>query len=176
MGILRRIATAGAALVVSGCATIFSNGPSTVRVESDPSGARVTAQNGEVWGTTPFTRTEKPRNGAVLMFSRESYDAATMPLNRTIKPIAFLNLLNVLAWGIDFATGSLWKYDETTLRANLSRRTSLLTPAERQDLACSAYAAIWAAGAEQTFTERATRAAAVREVLEVPITACAAGS
>lgn len=164
-------------LLLGGCATVLASGPSTVRVESDPSGAKVTAQNGEVWGTTPLSRTEKPVGDRVLTFTLAGYDAAVLPLTRTIKPIAFLNLTNLLGWAIDFATGAMWKYDESYLRAQLARKTAELTASERRVFACANIESIHnrvAKGATKA-EEAEVRLAAVEEVAGVTRATCSDG-
>lgn len=133
----RFVLSAFAVLLLSSCATLFSPGPSVLRIESDPAGAKVVAQNGETWGTAPFTRTEKPKKDAVLTFTAAGHDTQVITVSRTIKPVAFLNLFNVLFWGIDFATGNVWKYDETYVKATLAKRTSAMSPDVRREFVCS---------------------------------------
>lgn len=164
-------------IVATGCATVLASGPSTVRIESEPAGARVTAQNGEVWGTTPVTRTEKPVGDRVLTFTLTGYDVAVLPLTRTIKPIAFLNLTNVLGWAVDFATGAMWKYDETYLRAQLAKKVGELPPASRHVYACHAYASIERVASDQhmPIAEVNARNAAVAAVTGSSVDSCTLG-
>lgn len=118
----------------TGCATLFASGTETVSIDSEPDGARVTTQNGQTLGNTPFTTQLDPARSYVLTFTREGYETATYNLGKKVDGIAFLNLLCLLCWGIDFATGALWGLEENTINVTLNRRTAALehlTPEQR---------------------------------------------
>ena len=128
-----------AVLGISGCATMFAGGAKTVRIESEPAGATVTTQNGLTLGTTPLITNLRADN-YVLRFSMEGRQDASFALNRKVQGIAFLNLLCVLCWGIDFATGALWGLDEGFVRVTLPpQATSRL---DLHQMACENYAAL----------------------------------
>jgi PEGA domain len=118
----------------AGCATLFAGGAETVSIDSEPDGARVTTQNGQTLGSTPFTTQLDPSKTYVLTFARDGYDNATFTLGKKVDSIAFLNLLCVLCWGIDFATGAIWGLDTHEVNVTLNRRSAAmekLTPEQR---------------------------------------------
>lgn len=132
------------AMMLPGCATMFSGGNDSITLESEPSQATVTTQNGMTLGTTPLTTSLKP-DDYILTFSREGYTPATYALSRTVDGVAFLNLLCVLCWGIDFATGALWGLDDDFVRVTLNSEGESAAAEGNEPLtrlACSNYSAL----------------------------------
>jgi hypothetical protein len=136
------------ALTMSGCATLFAGGNETVTIDSDPPQARVTAQNGQVLGTTPLTTSLKPAD-YVLTFTKDGYNPTTYSLTKKVDGIAFLNLLCVLCWGIDFATGAVWGLTDSMVRVTMNRisNDNALPSQAMMDLACLNYTALQSAHA-----------------------------
>ena len=128
------------AIAVGGCATLFAGGSETVRIESEPAGATVTTQNGLTLGTTPLLASLKPRD-YVLQFAKPGFGAATHALSKKVDGIAFLNLLCVLCWGVDFATGAVWGLEEEFVKVTLAPQSA---EAEQKigALACANYSAL----------------------------------
>lgn len=157
---------------LSGCATMFASGPEPVTLTSEPSGARVTTQTGMTLGVTPVTTQLEPKS-YVLTFNKEGYEPAAFTLGKKVDGAAFLNLLCVLCWGIDFATGALWGLDTNQAHVTLSPATAML-PGNRQDLACANYDALRQTEEEGKIKEAdlARGEQLVAAVTGVPATAC----
>jgi len=49
------------------------------------------------------------------------YQEKTFQPQTNFNPVAILNLLSILGWGIDAATGALWKYDPTFYNIQLQK-------------------------------------------------------
>lgn len=162
-------------LAASGCATLFAGGNESVTFNSEPSGARVTTQTGQTLGTTPFTTSLDPSRSYTLTFARDGYSPATVQLGRKVDGIAFLNLLCLLCWGIDFATGAVWGLEENAVNVTLTRGGGgLASFTEYRQLACSNYAALDNAVATRTMSEamRASGEALVEQATRVPRASC----
>jgi hypothetical protein len=98
-------------LFSSGCATIFTGTKQTIQLDSEPSGALVQV-DGIDRGKTPLALTLKKGNdGQVIRLDKEGYETRTFQAQTTFNGVAVLNFFNLLFWGIDAATGALWKYD-----------------------------------------------------------------
>ncbi|HEX5724968.1 MAG TPA: PEGA domain-containing protein [Longimicrobiaceae bacterium] len=165
-----------AVCAVSGCATLFAGGSETITVNSEPSGAQVTTQTGQTLGTTPFTTTLDPSRSYTLTFTRQGYAPATVNLGRKVDGIAFLNLLCLLCWGIDFATGAVWGLEDDTINVTLSRGGGGLAAnfVEYKQLACSNYAALDHAVSTRTLSDglRRDADALVEQATRIPRAAC----
>jgi hypothetical protein len=137
---------------LSGCATMFASGNDTVRLESEPPGATVTTQNGMILGSTPLTTSLKP-DDYLLRFALEGYQEQTFALGREVESIAFLNLLCVLCWGIDFATGSVWGLEDDFVRVTMTPQSQANRDSSLQKLACHNYLALDIASFAGTLTQ-----------------------
>jgi hypothetical protein len=127
---------------MSGCATLFAGGNETVNIDSNPSGAVVTTQQGLTLGTTPFVANLVPRD-YILTFTLAGHNPGNYVLAKKVDGIAFLNLLCVLCWGIDFATGAIWGIEDDAIRVTLTPSHEMAeNDADLEYLACSNYAAL----------------------------------
>lgn len=119
------------ALPTTGCATLFASGSEQITISSQPQGATVSTQYGQPLGVTPFTTRLDPRNTYVLRFEKEGYHPSTFAVGHTLDGIAYLNLICVLCWGIDVATGAMWGLDTNAVNVTLNPLTAQLTPEQR---------------------------------------------
>jgi hypothetical protein len=104
----------GAALsfTLSGCATIFSGGSGSAQVMSDPEGAK--CQVGAHTVVTPGSVVVKHSSSSVPVICRkEGYEDGYATLNSEFNPVAIANLVFILPWVVDLATGNAWTHDET---------------------------------------------------------------
>lgn len=119
------------ALSTTGCATIFAGGSERITIDSQPQGAQVSTQYGQPLGVTPFQTRLDPRRTHVLRFEKEGYMPTSFAVGHTIDGITYLNLLCVLCWGIDVATGAMWGLKTNTVNVTLNPRVAQLTPEQR---------------------------------------------
>ena len=112
-----------ATLNFSGCASIFTGTTQSVQVNSVPSGASVSV-SGLDRGLTPLPVVlKKGSSGECLTLTLPGYQQKTFQPQTAFNPVAILNLWGILGWGIDAATGALWKYDPTFYNIQLQKVT-----------------------------------------------------
>lgn len=116
----------------SSCATMFTGSRQTVKVQSVPPGADVYVE-GEKMGQTPTEISlKKGFSPESVVIKKEGYDNKNLPLNTTFNPVALLNLLGLLGWAIDGATGAMMKYDKKFYEVTLDAKPSTaVTPANK---------------------------------------------
>lgn len=120
------------ALASASCATLFGDKDRLVRVDSRPSGASVRL-NGMPVGRTPATVEITSMTGNnTIEISEKGYESIVVPVKTSVQPIAFLNLLNILCWGIDFATGNVMRLDTKSISVDLEKRNATFEGVEGQ--------------------------------------------
>ncbi len=98
-------------LFMTSCATLFTGTKQTIQINSKPSGAKVQV-DGIDRGTTPTeVKLKKGNDGQVVTLKSDGFETKTLQPETAFNGVAVLNLFNILFWGIDAATGALWKYD-----------------------------------------------------------------
>ncbi len=113
-----------AAIVSSGCATMFSSNSQQVNISSQPPGARVTL-NGAYSGVTPLSLTLKTEQNYQVVVQREGYRDATATIHRDLNPVAILNLVSIVCWAVDLATGAFWRLEPTGVQVTLQPGTMM---------------------------------------------------
>ena len=117
------LALTGSALL-SACATIVTGTTQTIKVDSNPQGARIftaekTTENGKLIyankteaGVTPGTVAIPRKDGAVLL-EKDGYEPTEVPLNRRMAGWVWgdIVLLSLLSTSIDTSTGAAKEYD-----------------------------------------------------------------
>lgn len=108
------------ALVLSGCATLFSGTDDSVTFSSEPSGAMVLVDGRNV-GTTPVTvEIDRPGFGdADVTVQLEGYDTRQFELDKEFNTTAILNIFAPIGFLIDAVTGAIYKLDPTTYTVNM---------------------------------------------------------
>lgn len=98
-------------IVLSSCATIITGTKQKVQVNSSPQGAKVEV-DGIERGVTPLAvKLKKGNEGQTITLTLEGYETKSFEAETGFNTVAILNLFGILGWGIDAATGALWKYD-----------------------------------------------------------------
>lgn len=116
------------ALLLSGCATLFSGSSQDVRIESEPSEANIMVE-GVKRGTTPATiDVTRPDLGdpPQIAIQKEGYEEKTLKLSKKFNAVTLLNILNGLifapvGFGVDWSTGALWKYQPENYTVELEQ-------------------------------------------------------
>jgi PEGA domain len=110
-----------AAIFLTGCGTLFTGTTQKVQICSEPSGAKVQVE-GLDRGITPLPVTlKKGSNGQTVTLSLDGYQQKVFQPQTVFNPVCILNLWGILGWGIDAATGALWKYDPTLYTITLNK-------------------------------------------------------
>jgi hypothetical protein len=107
MKILHAIAMAGAAVGLSGCATVINGTSQKYQIRSDPEGALATLSNGQTC-TTPCELSLKRRHDLRIDFERDGYEPAyVLVQSRTGGALAGNLLLGGLVGGlVDSSNGA----------------------------------------------------------------------
>jgi hypothetical protein len=111
-------------LAFGGCATLFTGTSDEVRFESEPSGATVVI-DGIDRGTTPTTVSiDRSINDKRVTIEKEGYEEREFQLQKDFNAVSVLNLANLLFWGVDLATGSVYKYSPKQYETELDEASS----------------------------------------------------
>ena len=92
--------------VFTGCATLTSGMWDRVKLETTPSGAKVTDESGVLLTTTPGYITIKRRETPKLTFSKDGFEDVNLQLSRKLNEKLNINLL-WLALGTIFASNGV---------------------------------------------------------------------
>lgn len=99
--------------LTTGCATLFGGGSDEIiTVESsEPLKIKVVGSDGQVVNrTTPFTLNVERNQNYTVKVQSDQYESQDVYIGRKVRSLAILNLLCILCWGIDFATGNVWEH------------------------------------------------------------------
>jgi hypothetical protein len=119
---------------LSGCATIFTGTRDTIAFNTTPEGA-VVLIDGIERGRTPTTlRVKRTVGDRIVTLRMEGYADRTFVLSKEFNVVSALNLKNVFGWGIDAATGALFKYSDRTYHLEMDRREQLARSLEVDQL------------------------------------------
>jgi uncharacterized protein YceK len=101
------------ALLLSGCATIFTGTSSRISVSSTPPDAYFTvkADNGmEVGsGKTPSSIRVSKGKDYYVEITLDGYKPKSVMVGKQFNAVSVLNFTNLLAWGIDLLSGAIWE-------------------------------------------------------------------
>ena len=105
-------------LICSGCATIFSGGPESITMQSDPPGA--TYQYGPYQGKTPDTlAVARGSLSHFAIFSKAGYEQKTVPVETGIQGVTWVDILFWPGFIVDFVTGNAFKVNSPVVNAVL---------------------------------------------------------
>lgn len=105
------IAAVSATLLLSGCATVFTGTKQTIQINSSPPAADIEVDGIKVGVTPMAVPLKKGFTGQTLTLKLDGYESKTFKPAVTFNPVSVLNLLGVIGFAIDAATGSMMKYD-----------------------------------------------------------------
>ena len=100
-------------LSISSCATIFCGSKKTVTFESNlPVESATLTVDGRKYHNVTFPYVVKVKRGfdeTVVLAESEGYKKVSIIIDKNFNPVSVLNLLDVLGWGIDAASGAITK-------------------------------------------------------------------
>jgi hypothetical protein len=111
-------------LLMTSCATVFTGTKQVVQINSIPSGAKIQVDGIDRGQTPSAVRLKKGNDGQIVTLKAEGYETKTFQPETDINIIAVLNFFNLLCWGVDAATGALWKYDPKFYEIELEPKKS----------------------------------------------------
>ncbi|MCM1300586.1 MAG: hypothetical protein NC250_02085 [Alistipes senegalensis] len=100
------------AVSMTSCATIFCGSKTKVTFNSDIQEKATLTIDGRKHTNVTFPYTTKIKRGfneTVVKAEAPSYRTETIIIDKNFNAVSVLNLLDVLAWGIDAATGAMMK-------------------------------------------------------------------
>lgn len=100
------------AFSMTSCATIFCGSKTQVTFNSNIQERATLTIDGVKHTNVTFPYTTKIKRGfdeTIVKAEAPSYLTETVIINKNFNAVAVLNLLDVLAWGIDAATGAMMK-------------------------------------------------------------------
>lgn len=112
--VVKALLLVGVMLSLTSCATIFCGSRAKVTFDSEePIDKNVTlVVDGRKYRNIEFPYTMKIKRGfeeTVVKAIAEGYKPSVVYIDKTFNPVSVINLLDILAWGIDAATGAMMK-------------------------------------------------------------------
>lgn len=109
---------------LSSCGTLFTSAKQTITFVGEE-GTRI-YDNGMKIATIDESgqasaRIRKKISSKELIAKKDGYRPTPLRLESTINPVSFINLLNVLAWGIDLGTQKACKWDNTYIEIEMEK-------------------------------------------------------
>ena len=110
--------------LTSSCASIFTSskqnitfvGEEGIRIYDNGQKIATIGESGET-----SVRIRKKLSSKELVAKKEGYKPSTFTLGARFNPISCINLLNVLAWGIDLCTQKVCKWENTYIEIELEK-------------------------------------------------------
>lgn len=107
------------AVLLSGCATVFTGTKDTLRFDTEPRGAEL-AINGETLCRTPCqTSVRRTLGGREASLRLDGYEPRVFRLQTDFNYVSLANLNFLFGWAIDIATGAIIRYDRREYRFEL---------------------------------------------------------
>lgn len=111
---------------LSSCSTLFTSSKQNITFVGDAgtkiydNGMKIATigENGEA-----SVRMRKKISSKELIAKKEGFKSTPLLLQATFNPISCINLLNVLAWGIDLATQKVCKWENTHIEVELEKES-----------------------------------------------------
>ncbi len=103
------------AMALSSCSSIFCGSKAQVTFESNIDEAATLTIDGQKYHNVTFPYTTKVRRGfdeTIVKVEAPSYNTETIVINKNFNAVSIINLLDVLGWGIDAATGAITKPEQ----------------------------------------------------------------
>lgn len=97
---------------MTSCATVFCGSKTKVTFNSDIAERATLTIDGVKHTNVTFPYTTKIKRGfdeTIVKAEAPSYQTETVIINKNFNAVAVLNLLDILGWGIDAATGAITK-------------------------------------------------------------------
>jgi hypothetical protein len=112
-------------VVLGGCATLIHGSSQSVRVESEPSNARVEVDGRPVGDTPTTVQLERDQDHRVRIY-HAGHEPHTVSLRQGRSIWTAVNLLNLVVPGIlvDLSTGAFYALDPDPISATLDESTS----------------------------------------------------
>jgi len=113
------VAACLAAMLSTGCATLFSGTKDTIRFDTSPRGAEVYINGERICRTPCQTSVRRTLGGREASLRLDGYEARVFRLETDFNYVSLLNLSFLVGWAVDIATGAIIRYDRRDYRFDL---------------------------------------------------------
>ena len=114
-------------ITFSSCSSIFCGTKAKVSFESDIEESATLTIDGQKHHNVTFPYTTKVRRGfdeTIVKVEAPSYKTETIVINKNFNAVSVINLLDILGWGIDAATGAITKPEQKFYQIEMTPTTS----------------------------------------------------
>lgn len=132
--VLSLLSVGGAAILLSGCATITRGTHEALVIETEPSGAQVRLSNGQT-GTTPTSFKIKRKGGVVVTVSKDGYEPATVNVTTQVAGAGAAGMAGnvllggVIGAGVDAFSGGMLEHKPNPVKVKLVALKPTAAPA-----------------------------------------------
>ena len=112
-------------ITITSCATLFSGTKDRIYFTTNMPGARVLIDGVEVCKTPCNENITRKVGESQIEFKLEGYETKVINLSKTFNVVSILNVGNLIGWGIDIATGAVFKYDKRAYDIELSKNNKV---------------------------------------------------
>jgi hypothetical protein len=112
-------------ITITSCATLFSGTKDRIYFTTNVPGARVLIDGVEVCKTPCNENITRKVGESQIEFKLEGYETKVINLSKTFNVVSILNFGNLIGWGIDIATGAVFKYDKRAYDIELSKNNKV---------------------------------------------------
>lgn len=109
---MKRLSVILGGLLLTSCATVFCGSKARVTFESDIDEKATLTIDGRKHTNVTFPYTTKIKRGfddTVVKAEAPSHETETIVIEKNFNAVSVINLLDILGWGIDAATGAMMK-------------------------------------------------------------------
>lgn len=99
------------AILLSGCATVFTGTRDTLRFDTEPRGAELSINGERICRTPCQTSVRRSLGTRAASLRLEGYREERFRLHTDFNYISLANLSFLFGWAIDIATGAIMRYD-----------------------------------------------------------------
>lgn len=111
-------------IFMTSCATMFTGTKDKITFNSTPSKATIYIDGIERCKTPCTIKVRRSLSEKSAELKLKGYEGRTFSLENSFNPISILNLGNILGWGIDALSGSLFKYHLKNYNFTLEKKSS----------------------------------------------------
>lgn len=112
-------------ITITSCATLFSGTKDRIYFTTNVPGARVLIDGVEVCKTPCNENITRKVGESQIEFKLEGYETKIINLSKSFNVVSILNFGNLIGWGIDIATGAVFKYDKRAYDIELSKNNKV---------------------------------------------------
>lgn len=112
-------------ITITSCATLFSGTKDRIYFTTNMPGARVLIDGVEICKTPCNENITRKVGESQIEFKLEGYETKVINLSKTFNVVSILNFGNLIGWGIDIATGAVFKYDKRAYDIELSKNNKV---------------------------------------------------